>query len=236
MIINVRPAVLQNVSKPTMAIWGLVLGFSLAGLALAEPPADFLVLLEKIGVTKYAGALQEEGVDSAELLSLLTEQDLRDFKMGLGSRRMVQRWQTQHAVSNDLLPPPPEPPSPPKPESKKQPVINTRDSTYEWRKGEASESEVEMVVEQTYGQPGPCTIDRRIVCGPEGGSDCLSREQFERDYQGKRPVLLSGLIGDWPAMTRWTKRAFVEGYGTRVEVRVAPANSFSILAVSKLHP
>ena len=73
-------------------------------------------------------------------------------------------------------------------------------------------------------------------CGPEGGSDCVSREQFERNYQGKRPVLLSGLIGDWPAMTRWTKRAFVEGYGTHVEVRIAPANSFSILAVSKLHP
>jgi hypothetical protein len=43
---------------------------------------------------------------------------------------------------------------------------------------------------------------------------CLSATEFDREYAGKKPVLISHLVDAWPAHTSWgTKASFLERYG-----------------------
>ena len=67
-----------------------------------------------------------------------------------------------------------------------------------------------------------CTIARKTACRTDGGKrrkGCLSPEEFERSYAGRRPVILKGLLDGWPARERWRRREFVDLYGA-ASVRV----------------
>lgn len=66
----------------------------------------------------------------------------------------------------------------------------------------------------------PCTVDRKRAC--EAGADktdegapCLSPEEFDRHYKGRKPVILFGLTDQWPAHRRWAanKTEFLKRYG-----------------------
>eukprot|EP01051_Picozoa_sp_SAG22_P016128 SAG22_NODE_2219_length_2823_cov_1.220999_1_plen_293_part_10 len=75
----------------------------------------------------------------------------------------------------------------------------------------------------------PCTIDRRVACplgrsprdrkskpkkSKASGSDCLSADDFDRLYLGRRPVMISGLATGWPATELWkTEKQFVDRHG-----------------------
>ena len=66
------------------------------------------------------------------------------------------------------------------------------------------------------GEGDECTIARKTACRTDGGKrrkGCLSPEEFERSYSGRRPVILKGLLDGWPARERWRRREFVEAYG-----------------------
>lgn len=58
---------------------------------------------------------------------------------------------------------------------------------------------------------GSETVERR---------DRVSREEFlERYYAANRPVILTGMMADWPALDRWNPQYFKTAYGDhRVEV------------------
>ena len=61
-----------------------------------------------------------------------------------------------------------------------------------------------------------CAIARKTACRTDGGKrrkGCLSPEEFERSYAGRRPVILKGLLDGWPARERWRRREFVDLYG-----------------------
>ena len=88
-----------------------------------------------------------------------------------------------------------------------------------------------------------CTIERRRGCqqgqqpqhtGDHTNSACLTPEEFERTFAGKKPVLISGLIDDWPAHERWarSKLAFLERYGNTT-CRVLSAQEFVLSGPSQ---
>ena len=54
----------------------------------------------------------------------------------------------------------------------------------------------------------PCSIDRVHA-------RALTREAFESDYRGRRPVIIDGLIDDWPARRTWRRRALERRLGDR---------------------
>lgn len=70
----------------------------------------------------------------------------------------------------------------------------------------------------------PCNVDRVTVCShsrrgkkrsKKKGAKCLSAEEFEGRYVNKQPVLLDGLLEDWPALQHWsTVEGFVERHGS----------------------
>ena len=61
----------------------------------------------------------------------------------------------------------------------------------------------------------------REIGGPDAGRRCnierrtgLSKPEFLREYADKnRPVILKGLLDDWPATTTWRRDEFVAKYG-----------------------
>lgn len=62
------------------------------------------------------------------------------------------------------------------------------------------------------GQTTGMTIERRSGVAPA--------EFVDRYYFGSRPVILTDIAEDWPALTRWTPQHFAERYGTaQIEVQ-----------------
>jgi hypothetical protein len=64
--------------------------------------------------------------------------------------------------------------------------------------------------------PPPCTIARERACagGTGSGSGCLDLQRFRREYGGREPVLISGLLDGWAAQERWgTKEEFLRKHG-----------------------
>jgi ribosomal protein L16 Arg81 hydroxylase len=51
----------------------------------------------------------------------------------------------------------------------------------------------------------------------------LSAEEFFRSYVGKRPVVLAGLVANWPAVTSWTPEYWISKWG-RSPVKVKRGN------------
>jgi hypothetical protein len=68
----------------------------------------------------------------------------------------------------------------------------------------------------------------RTLSRARGGSDVIGRrsrlsrtEFFEEYYHQNRPVIITGMLDDWPARTKWSLDYFREAYGDRdVEVQM----------------
>ena len=64
----------------------------------------------------------------------------------------------------------------------------------------------------------PCNIDRWQACTgrkkKKKKKNCLTAEAFSNTYLHRRPVIVSGLAKDWPAMEHWTSpQAFLKRHG-----------------------
>jgi hypothetical protein len=85
------------------------------------------------------------------------------------------------------------------------PTIGWGDDYYGGWETEGAEDSLEMV----GGDLNLCTIERRVAGTCEG---CINKDEFLKNYKGKKPVLISGLIDDWSARTNWAKDNVLKKY------------------------
>ena len=62
-----------------------------------------------------------------------------------------------------------------------------------------------------------CTVERRSFCssGDTGPDDCMSPDEFRSVYESKKPVLIDGLIHNWPAFATFQKTELLMRYGKK---------------------
>jgi hypothetical protein len=61
--------------------------------------------------------------------------------------------------------------------------------------------------------PDVCTIEKRVACSAcSDCSGCLSSSEFRDGYRNKKPVIITGLMDQWPARHLWQKNILVPAY------------------------
>ena len=98
---------------------------------------------------------------------------------------------------------------------------------------------------QSLWASGACTIERRPACVGDQReavpqeAPCITPQQFEEEFAGRRPILLQGLAASWPAMTVWgrDKQAFLERYSpyTSIEPNIRATASSGLSCVCAGH-